>query len=174
MYCFVHKDPNNHIELLNAEPDGEQLVGRSVDVQDPSGKVRSAMVVGLEGDKVKLHYVGWANKLDEWLPSNSQRIRGDKLQIKKAATLAADSDDEVAPAAKPAAPAPAPATAAPDTVQDPRHPHPLQKLSSVYSGTYGCDGCGKNGTGTVYHCAQCNYDLHPGCLKVRAESPFCL
>jgi len=48
---------------------------------------------------------------------------------------------------------------------DPRHPHPLRHLSSVYQGTYTCNGCGQSGTGRVWHCGLCDFDLHPMCIQ---------
>eukprot|EP01126_Amoeba_proteus_P023061 TRINITY_DN2321_c0_g1_i6.p1 TRINITY_DN2321_c0_g1~~TRINITY_DN2321_c0_g1_i6.p1 ORF type:complete len:189 (-),score=15.25 TRINITY_DN2321_c0_g1_i6:59-625(-) len=51
----------------------------------------------------------------------------------------------------------------PKTITDPKHLHPLELRDSVYSGSYGCDGCGNGGTGWVYHCEECQYDLHPSC-----------
>lgn len=55
--------------------------------------------------------------------------------------------------------------ALPDQVVDSRHAHPLSKRAKVYGGSYGCDICGKGGSGYVYHCDECNYDVHPDCVK---------
>lgn len=44
------------------------------------------------------------------------------------------------------------------------HPHPIQKLRSVYSsGRYSCDACSRSGSGWVYHCKLCGWDVHPAC-----------
>jgi nucleoredoxin len=51
----------------------------------------------------------------------------------------------------------------PETSLISQHPHPLQKLASVYRGGYGCDVCGGSGEGWVYHCDQCKFDAHPKC-----------
>jgi len=53
----------------------------------------------------------------------------------------------------------------PKTVKDARHEHPVELVASVYRGSYGCDGCGTSGSGWVYHCEACQYDLHPKCAK---------
>jgi len=55
----------------------------------------------------------------------------------------------------------------PETFYDPElHEHPLKKLESVYSGSYGCDVCGSGGHGWVYHCDECGFDAHPTCVKL--------
>jgi len=52
----------------------------------------------------------------------------------------------------------------PTEVTDPLHPHPLKLEKSVYKkGEYICDKCEKRFSGHVYHCAECRWDLHPGC-----------
>lgn len=53
----------------------------------------------------------------------------------------------------------------PKQVKDARHEHPLNLVPTVYAGSYGCDGCGNSGSGWVYHCDECQYDLHPACAK---------
>jgi len=53
----------------------------------------------------------------------------------------------------------------PKTVKDARHEHELNLVPNVYHGSYGCDGCGTGGSGWVYHCDPCQFDLHPGCAK---------
>jgi hypothetical protein len=65
----------------------------------------------------------------------------------------------------------------PQRINDSRHPHPLellngQQLSSIKppdyaNGEYLCDACGQNGNGNVYHCSQCDYDLHPVCYSLK-------
>ena len=51
----------------------------------------------------------------------------------------------------------------PDTVQIDDHEHVLKKLPKVYHGSYDCNICGFTGMGTVFHCAECEYDAHPYC-----------
>ncbi|VVB03345.1 unnamed protein product [Arabis nemorensis] len=49
------------------------------------------------------------------------------------------------------------------------HPdHPLTLLfSPTYeSSTYGCEACDEYGSGFVYHCSICQYDLHVGCVSM--------
>eukprot|EP01123_Difflugia_compressa_P008841 TRINITY_DN276_c0_g1_i1.p1 TRINITY_DN276_c0_g1~~TRINITY_DN276_c0_g1_i1.p1 ORF type:complete len:396 (-),score=102.55 TRINITY_DN276_c0_g1_i1:92-1279(-) len=55
--------------------------------------------------------------------------------------------------------------ALPKKVKDARHQHELELRESVYGGSYGCDGCGAGGSGWVYHCDECGFDLHTGCAK---------
>eukprot|EP00457_Paulinella_chromatophora_P001774 gb/GEZN01001776.1/.p1 GENE.gb/GEZN01001776.1/~~gb/GEZN01001776.1/.p1 ORF type:complete len:746 (-),score=69.50 gb/GEZN01001776.1/:450-2687(-) len=52
---------------------------------------------------------------------------------------------------------------------DPRHQHPLDYQTQVYQGKYVCNGCRRPGTGPVYHCTACNFDLHPHCF-LKAEA----
>jgi hypothetical protein len=52
-------------------------------------------------------------------------------------------------------------------IMDPRHPHALRHLSSVYQGIYTCNGCGQEGRGKVWHCGICDFDLHPHCTQQR-------
>jgi nucleoredoxin len=52
----------------------------------------------------------------------------------------------------------------PDTIIVPEHEHPLTKMPSVYRGQYGCDACGVGGSGWVYHCDECGFDMHPACV----------
>lgn len=51
----------------------------------------------------------------------------------------------------------------PETITIDEHPHPLMKLPKVYRGQYGCDGCSGGGSGWVYHCDECGFDMHPKC-----------
>lgn len=52
----------------------------------------------------------------------------------------------------------------PDKVEISAHEeHPLVKLEEVYGGSYGCNICGKNGQGWVYHCDEDYFDAHPQC-----------
>jgi len=53
----------------------------------------------------------------------------------------------------------------PQTVKDHRHPHPLPLVPKAYKGSFGCNGCGDEGEGWVYHCDACQYDLHPKCVE---------
>jgi len=47
---------------------------------------------------------------------------------------------------------------------DKRHlEHELTLLPSVYNGGYRCNGCLKVGSGWVYTCEACQFDLHPAC-----------
>lgn len=51
------------------------------------------------------------------------------------------------------------------------HGCPLQKVAHVYRGDYGCDACGNGGSGWVYHCENCGFDVHPKCvLKLLDEA----
>lgn len=46
------------------------------------------------------------------------------------------------------------------------HDHELWLLSKVYGdGVYSCNQCNTEGSGQVYHCAACQYDLHPKCCS---------
>eukprot|EP01031_Cornospumella_fuschlensis_P022965 gene22965-27945_t len=51
----------------------------------------------------------------------------------------------------------------PDKTMFDDHEHELIRLGYVYAGDYGCDHCGEQGQGLVYHCPTCNYDAHPQC-----------
>jgi len=52
----------------------------------------------------------------------------------------------------------------PTEVQDPLHQHTLKLEKFIYKkGEYICDRCEKRFSGQVYHCAECRFDLHPGC-----------
>lgn len=52
----------------------------------------------------------------------------------------------------------------PKTAKDKRHlEHDLTLLPSVYNGGYRCNGCMKIGSGWVYTCTECQFDLHPAC-----------
>jgi len=52
----------------------------------------------------------------------------------------------------------------PKTAKDQRHiEHDLTLVPSVYNGGYRCNGCMKIGSGWVYTCAECQFDLHPAC-----------
>eukprot|EP00727_Mastigamoeba_balamuthi_P003669 m51a1_g133 hypothetical protein (738) ;mRNA; f:441501-443714 len=57
----------------------------------------------------------------------------------------------------------------PEVVQNDMHEHPLHlvecsTLPEAYvNGNYGCDKCHGTGNGYVYHCPECNFDLHPKC-----------
>lgn len=52
----------------------------------------------------------------------------------------------------------------PKTCRDKRHmQHDLALVPSVYNGGYRCNGCMKVGSGWVYTCADCQFDLHPAC-----------
>ena len=51
----------------------------------------------------------------------------------------------------------------PESIKIDAHEHPLMKLPSVYRGSYGCDVCAAGGSGWVYHCDQCGFDVHPKC-----------
>lgn len=57
----------------------------------------------------------------------------------------------------------------PDEVTVAVHVHPLKKLPTVYRGNYGCDACGSGGSGWVYHCDECGFDVHPRCVKKLLE-----
>eukprot|EP00808_Paulinella_micropora_P016340 g45868.t1 len=52
-------------------------------------------------------------------------------------------------------------------LEDDGHNHLLTYMTQVYNGKYVCNGCRRMGTGPVYHCAPCKYDLHPNCAKRR-------
>jgi mono-ADP-ribosyltransferase sirtuin 6 len=51
----------------------------------------------------------------------------------------------------------------PKSAQDSTHEHPLKLKKAVYSGIYRCNKCMRPGTGWVYHCKPCAFDLHPFC-----------
>jgi len=52
---------------------------------------------------------------------------------------------------------------APSEVREGSHPHPLKLLPTIYKGQYICDKCQVRGSGQVYHCDICNFDMHPTC-----------
>lgn len=51
----------------------------------------------------------------------------------------------------------------------PVHRHELELRASVYGGEYGCDVCNENGSGLVYHCDLCKYDVHPECARTMMQ-----
>jgi ankyrin repeat protein len=59
----------------------------------------------------------------------------------------------------------------PSTLTCRLHPHTIQKLRSVYSsGRYSCDACSRSGSGWVYHCKVCGWDIHPACALQHAAA----
>jgi len=57
----------------------------------------------------------------------------------------------------------------PEQITHNMHDHPLNKLPMVYGGGYRCNRCLKVGNGWVYHCAPCQFDLHPTCAIWRRD-----
>jgi len=59
----------------------------------------------------------------------------------------------------------------PKTLKDQRHlQHELSLTPTIYdSGFYRCNSCLKVGSGWVYHCNSCDYDLHPTCAIWRRD-----
>jgi len=63
----------------------------------------------------------------------------------------------------------------PRKIIDERHlAHPLQLINGVYDhtsnpGVYRCNSCLQVGSNWVYHCATCDFDLHPGCAIWRRD-----
>jgi len=55
----------------------------------------------------------------------------------------------------------------PATLRVKAHPHELSKRPTIYKGEYVCDACKKAGHGLVYHCAPCQFDIHPACAKLQ-------
>jgi len=52
----------------------------------------------------------------------------------------------------------------PVEVQEEGHEHPLKLVTYVYKkGQYMCDKCNQRGSGQVYHCDICRFDMHPSC-----------
>jgi hypothetical protein len=51
----------------------------------------------------------------------------------------------------------------PEEVREENHPHPLKLLDKIYKGQYVCDKCQIRGSGKVYHCDICKFDMHPTC-----------
>jgi len=52
----------------------------------------------------------------------------------------------------------------PANIRTSSHEHELELLPKVYGGMgYGCDKCSQFGSGHVYHCDLCQYDMHPQC-----------
>lgn len=51
----------------------------------------------------------------------------------------------------------------PRSMHTSKHAHVLLQTPSVYQGVYHCDHCQKEGRGITYHCAACQFDLHPAC-----------
>lgn len=51
----------------------------------------------------------------------------------------------------------------PKMAQDSTHEHPLKLKKAVYNGIYRCNKCMRPGTGWVYHCKPCAFDLHAFC-----------
>lgn len=49
------------------------------------------------------------------------------------------------------------------------HPHTLVKCDSVHGGWFACDVCKRKGVGIVYHCAQCDFDVHPQCTGLCSQ-----
>jgi hypothetical protein len=47
-----------------------------------------------------------------------------------------------------------------------QHPHSLTYLAKVYRGIYSCNICHGSGSGFVYHCDPCSFDVHPTCFKL--------
>ncbi|CAN8284530.1 unnamed protein product [Cochlearia groenlandica] len=46
------------------------------------------------------------------------------------------------------------------------HPLTLLYASPYQTHTYGCNACGEYGSGFVYNCSTCQYDLHVGCVSM--------
>jgi len=53
----------------------------------------------------------------------------------------------------------------PQEVREDSHPHPLKLLATIYKGQYVCDKCSVRGSGQVYHCDICKFDMHPSCVQ---------
>jgi len=52
----------------------------------------------------------------------------------------------------------------PMEVREDTHSHPLKLVQFVYKkGQYICDKCQLRGSGQVYHCDMCKFDMHPSC-----------
>jgi len=49
-------------------------VGQQVSIIAPSGKIRTATVIESTADQLKIHFDGFVDRFDEWLPRNSERI----------------------------------------------------------------------------------------------------
>jgi len=64
----------------------------------------------------------------------------------------------------------------PRKIIDERHlKHPLELITGVYDhtsnpGVYRCNACFQVGSNWVYHCAACDFDLHPGCAIWRRDA----
>ena len=56
-------------------------------------------------------------------------------------------------------------TRKPDMRRDPRHPHPLTWMPTVWHGTYLCGGCGGGGSGPAWQCTSCVWALHLDCCR---------
>ncbi|KFK41231.1 hypothetical protein AALP_AA2G102500 [Arabis alpina] len=57
----------------------------------------------------------------------------------------------------------------PREIRHKSHPdHPLVLLFSppYESGGFGCNACTQDGSGYVYHCSICKYDVHVGCVSM--------
>lgn len=72
---------------------------RQLNVIDTVGKLCVAEIVETRDNKVLIHYVGWSSKWDEWMPANSERIKGEHV-AGDAATL---GTEQTAASATPAA-----------------------------------------------------------------------
>ena len=49
-------------------------IGEHVDCLDEVDKWRNAVIRAVENDKVLVHYTGWSDKYDAWIPFSSERI----------------------------------------------------------------------------------------------------
>ncbi len=61
----------------------------------------------------------------------------------------------------------------PKTYTDTRHSHPLLLTYAPYlkvpmykNKSYICNSCQNHGEGYSYHCAECRFDVHPGCCEL--------
>jgi len=51
-------------------------IGDQINVIDTANKLENAVVTQVKDDKIKIHYVGWPKKWDEWLPVDHKRVKG--------------------------------------------------------------------------------------------------
>ena len=53
----------------------EWLVGQWLDVKDTVGQWLEGQVIQVEGDSVFVHYIGWPERWDEWIHTESERLQ---------------------------------------------------------------------------------------------------
>ena len=74
LWCYCKKKKNKKSQVATESGDTGLHIGMDIKVMSKTQQIRQGKVCGMKDGQVLIHYVGYEEKYDEWIPAASQRL----------------------------------------------------------------------------------------------------